>query len=267
MTCLLNGSSECVTIMQIKGLFLILSSKANMCVDEWYGLISFVRVRELGRKLTDVTAETEPWTDLNVCAHCSARRSWTACKRRSMRINQSVLMRCKDRYGCLFLHSSFFAMLQMSPPRLDRTKYVHTHTQHTMVAAAVVSFYFLSLLSFFFLSSHFFIFYTSVNRNIYVLTQLTWLSIHIIHYMHMYVYTYGYNITQNDSMVLVLLFSNEIFLFAKKENTITCEKVLKKRNDYIQWYDKQLTRKLAIIYYILAHAREEEREREAAMKR
>ena len=40
------------------------------------------------QRLTEVTAETEPWTVLNVCAQCSARRSWTACKRRSMRANQ-----------------------------------------------------------------------------------------------------------------------------------------------------------------------------------
>jgi len=59
-------------------------------------------------KLTDVTADTESWTFLNVSAHCSARRSRTACKRRSMRINQCIAMRRKDQNECLFLHSSFF---------------------------------------------------------------------------------------------------------------------------------------------------------------
>jgi hypothetical protein len=107
-------------------------------------------------ELTEVTADTEPWTVLRVCAYCSARQSWTACKRRSIR-GKSVCV--VGVWGSVWMPISFSLLFFLSckclHPRLDRTKRTRTHT---IVAAAVVSFYSLSLSSLFFLRFFFILF-------------------------------------------------------------------------------------------------------------
>ncbi len=164
---------------------------------------SFSLKNSLVRKLTDVTADTEPWTVRNVWTQCSARRSWTACKRRSMRVNRWMLMRDKDRYGCLFF-SLFFAFfeLQMSPPSFGQNK-TRAHIQHTLVAAAVVSFHSLFLFSrFFFLLSFFFILYLIESKHIRTYTT------------DLIEYTYTY-IILNDSYILFLSNKKKILLFER----------------------------------------------------
>ncbi len=140
-------------------------------------------------KLTDVTADTEPWTLLNVCAHCSARRSWTACKRRSMRINQCIAMKRKDQNGCLFLHSSFFVSCKCL--HLVWTEQnARTHTKYNGCGSGgVILFSFSSL--FFFSSRIFFILYLSESKYIRTYTtDMIEYTHNTLYYIHVYIHIY-----------------------------------------------------------------------------
>jgi hypothetical protein len=163
-------TSRISTLPLCKYIFFLVGFIINM---KNFFSFSFISLNLCTFELTDVTADTEPWTFLKVCVHCSTRRSWTACKRRSMHANECVRWRARINMNAYFFLCLFFFIcgLQMSPPSFGQNKTpARTHIQSLRQRWC----YFILSLS----SSHFFLFYFSTNRNTY--NCLDWVHVYII---------------------------------------------------------------------------------------